>query len=88
MLDFAGDIRESFDDLRPYETLWSNVASHMESMKALYEGPLTQQPDPSDVLSEAYRASAAISAAIKDLPPEATAPRAAGSKIIGEIQVR
>ena len=87
LLDFAGDIRESFEALRPFETLWGNVAVHLTNTRALYEAPLAQQPDPSLVLADACRASAAMSAVIKELPAEATAPRAMAAKVVGEMQV-
>ena len=88
LLDFAGDIRECFEVLRPFEALWGAVATHLATTKALYENPLAQQPDPSIVLADAFRASAAMSAAIKDLPADATAPKAMAAKVVAEIQVR
>lgn len=88
LLDFSGDIRETLDALRPHETLWASIAAHLARTRALYEAPLAQQPDPAVVLTEACRASVAMAAAIKDLPADATPPRAMAAKVVAEMQAR
>jgi hypothetical protein len=82
-----GDIRDTLDDLRPYESLWQQSATHGVTMKRIYTMPLAKQPDPTLTLADVLRASASMTGIIKDLPPDASAPRAMAAKVVAEMQV-